>query len=221
MVFGSTPSDSNNLPIGCVYVPGIGFKALQGGKVFTDGSSNDSAPAVMAQIGGQRATYTYTLYATAPGYATPQDWIVLRGSATKTIRVVRLKVSGAITTAAGYIFSWKKHTIANTGGTSTNPAAILHDSGDSAASGLILLYTVAPTTDASATIWKQERIILSPPLNGAAGTIVTTPWIWDYSAPAYEAMTLRGVAQELAFNLGGVAIGTGQVYDVEITWTEE
>ncbi len=170
---------------------------------------------------GSKATYTYSIQATAPGYATPQDWIVLRGAASKLLKVVRVEISGAITAAAGYIVSLKKHTIANTGGTSTNPTPIQHDSGDGVASGTILLYTVAPTTDASAAIWKYIRMILQPPLSGAAGTVVTTPYVWDYGAEGYEPMVLRGVAQELAFNLGGVAIGTGQVYDFTITWSEE
>ncbi len=221
MAFGSTPADSNNIPAGCVYVPGVGFKVLQGGTLFTDGSSNDSAPLRAEATPGSKATYSYVVTATAPGYATPQDWIVLRGSATKTIKVVRIEISGAITTAAGYIVSLKKHTIANTGGTSTNPTPIKHDSNDGANTGTILLYTVAPTTDASATIWKYIRMILQPPLNGAAGTVVTTPFIYDYAQEPYEPMVLRGVAQELAFNLGGIAIGTGQVYDFTITWTEE
>ncbi len=217
MVFGSTPADQNNIPAGCVYVPGIGFKVLQGGTLFTDASSNDSAPARMELVSGSKATYTYSIQATAPGYATPQDWIVLRGSATKLLKVVRVEISGAITTAAGYTVSLKKHTIANTGGTSTNPTPIKHDSNDGTASGTVLLYTVAPTTDGTATIWKYIRLFLQAP-NAAA---VANSYVWEAGASIGEPMTLRGVAQELAFNLGGVAIGTGQVYDFAITWSEE
>jgi hypothetical protein len=217
MAFGSTPSDSNNIPIGSVYVPGVGFKALQGGTLFTDGSSNDSAPVRTEDAGGTKATYRYLINATAPGYATPQDWIVLRGSATKTIKVLHVEISGAITTAAGYIVSLKKHTIANTGGTSTNPTPIKHDSNDGTATGLILLYTVAPTTDATATIWQYTRLLLQAP----SAATVADRYVYDYAAQPYEPLVLRGVAQELAFNLGGVAIGTGQVYDFQITWTEE
>src|SRR6266568_4113674 len=35
MAFGSTPTDSSTIPIGCVYVPGVGFKAIQGGTLGT------------------------------------------------------------------------------------------------------------------------------------------------------------------------------------------
>jgi len=60
MAFGATPLDSGNIPIGSVYVPGTGFKALQGGTLFTDASSNDSAPARMEIVGGSKATYAYS-----------------------------------------------------------------------------------------------------------------------------------------------------------------
>jgi hypothetical protein len=220
MAFGSTPADSNNIPIGCGYVPGTGFKAAQAGAIFTDASSNDSAPLRMEVVGGSKATYTYTISATAP-YATPQDWVVLRGSSTKTIKVVHIEYSGVATAAtAGNIILIKKHTIANTGGTSTNPAVIKHDSNDGAATALILLYTVAPTTDATATIWKTVRLTYGL-VAAAAGTWAQDRYVYDYAGEPYEPMTLRGVAQELAFNFNGVAIPAGGVYDLSITFTEE
>lgn len=220
MAFGSTPADSNNIPIGCVYVPGVGFKALQGGTLFTDGSSNDSAPVRTEDTGGTKATYTYTISATAP-YATPTDWVVLRGSATKLMKVVHIEYSGVATAAtAGNIILIKKHTVANTGGTSTNPAVIKHDSNDGAATGLILLYTVAPTIDGTAAIWKTVRLTYGL-VAAAAGTWAQDRYVYDYSANPYEPMTLRGVAQELAFNFNSVAIPAGGVYDLSVTWTEE
>src|SRR2546430_299728 len=42
--------------------------------------------------GGTKATYTYAISATAP-YATPQDWIVIRGSSTKIVKIVRIEIS--------------------------------------------------------------------------------------------------------------------------------
>jgi hypothetical protein len=104
MAFGSTPADSNNIPIGCVYVPGTGFKALQGAsKYFTDASSNDSAPVRVEEVGGSKATYTYAINSLAPP-ATATDIMVLRGSATKLVKVVRIQVSGAATAATSVIW---------------------------------------------------------------------------------------------------------------------
>lgn len=44
--FGAVPKDSGGIPIAEVYIPNVGFVALQGSSgSFTDGSSNDSTPA--------------------------------------------------------------------------------------------------------------------------------------------------------------------------------
>jgi hypothetical protein len=223
MAFGSTPADANNIPIGCVYVPGVGFKALQGGKIFTDASSNDSAPVAVMEVGGTKATYTYSLSATAP-YATPTDWIVLRGSATKLVKVMRIEFSAAATAStAGIVFTIKKHTIANTVGTSTTPAFMQHDSSDGAGTAVILLYSVAPTIDASATVWKTVRVSTAILAQGtfAATDAPIFSWVYDFGMSSYEPLTLRGVAQECAINFAGAAIPSGGVYDYSISWTEE
>ncbi|SRR6266550_26318 len=218
--FGATPTDSSTIPIGCGYVPNVGFKAIQSGQVLTDASTNDSAPIRAEGAAGSKATYTYTIASTAP-YATPTDWVVLRGSATKLIKVMRIEYSGVATAAtAGNYIRAVKHTIANTGGTSTNPAVIKHDSNDGAATGLILLYTVAPTIDGTSTIWKNIRLTYGL-VTAAAGTWSQDRYVYDYGQEPYEPMTLRGVAQELAFNFNSVAIPSGGVYDLSITWTEE
>lgn len=220
MAFGSTPSDANNIPMGCVYVPGVGLKTLQGGNVFTDASSNDSAPVNVANVGGQLATYTYSISATAP-YATPKDWVVIRGSASKIVRIVHIELSGAATAAtSGMYFTINKHTVANTGGTSTNPTPIKHDSNDGAATATVLLYTVVPTIDATAAIWKTGRITLTV-VAPAAGAAAIDRYVWDYNDAAYEALTLRGVAQECAINFNTVALIAGEVLDYSITWTEQ
>lgn len=220
MAFGSTPTDSSTIPIGCGYVPGVGFKAIQSGQVFTDTSSNDSAPIRLEVVPGSKATYTYTISATAP-YATPTDWVVLRGSANKLMKVVHIEYSGVATAAtAGNIILIKKHTVANTGGTSTTPAFIKHDSSDGAGTGVILLYSVAPTIDATAAIWKTVRLTYGL-VAAAAGTWAQDRYVYDIGASPFEPMTLRGVAQELAFNFNSVAIPSGGVYDLSVTWTEE
>lgn len=167
---------------------------------------------------GRKATYTYALSATAP-YATPQDWIVIRGSATKVVKILRVEFSGAATGATEVVFTLKKHVIANTGGTSTTPAPMQHDSADTPASATVLLYTVAPTIDSSAVIWKTVRMTLA--VAPAATTVAPDRYVYNYGAEAYEPLILRGVAQEFAINFAGVAVPSGGVYDVAITFSEE
>lgn len=179
------------------------------------GSTNPEPVQIVS--GTQNATYTYAVSATAP-YATPTDWIVIRGSATKTVKILRVELSGAATAATEVVATLKKHTVANTLGTSTNPVPMQHDSNDGVATALVLLYSVAPTIDASATIWKTIRLDLD--IAPAASAVIPDRYVYDLGASPYEPLTLRGVAQELAINFAGVAVPSGGVYDLAIVWSE-
>lgn len=166
---------------------------------------------------GQKATYRYTFQAAAP-YATPTDWIVIRGANGVVVRITHLEISGAATAATEVIFAFKKHTIADTVGTSTNPTPVPHDSGDGAAQATVFLYTVAPTIDASAVIFEPVRLTLA--VAPAATSVNPDRFVADYGARPSKAPTLRGVAQEFALNFGGAAVPAGGVYDGVIEWTE-
>src|SRR5690242_4134795 len=51
MSFGANPVDANGVPVGAVYLPSVGFVALEGAVATnTDGSSNQSAPAATANV---------------------------------------------------------------------------------------------------------------------------------------------------------------------------
>lgn len=227
---GALPQDTRGVPATGVYVPNIGTVALQGIVNNVDSTGTPYAQQVVqlasglnlegyvAINSGLKATYTYAISATAP-YATPQDYIVITGSATKTIKIVRIELSGAATAATGVIYTLKKHIVANTSGTATNPTPMKHDSSDGAASATVSLYSVAPTTDATATIWKTVRVdlVVAP----AAQAYVTDRYVYDYKAQIDEPLTIRGIAQEFALNLGGAAIPSGAVLDIAVTWTEE
>lgn len=227
---GSLPLDTSGRPVDGVYVPGVGTVAQQGVSNATDSSGTPyAATAVQLQAGtntagsfvinnGTKATYTYTISATAP-YATPTDYVVIRGTASKIVKIVRVEISGAATAATEVIYTLKKHTIANTSGTATNPTPTQHDSNDTAASATVLLYSVAPTIDNSATIWRNVRLTLA--VAPAATSVAPDRYVYDYRAEIGEPLTLRGVAQEFALNLGGGALPSGAVLDVAVTWTEE
>src|SRR5260221_1201416 len=149
---GPSQLDSTGIPVGSAKVPGTtALKAFRGGKVSTDAAPDDSVALMTEMNGSTKATYTYLITATAP-YATPTDWVVLRGSATKKVTVVRTSFTGFATAATNILYTYKLHTVANTGGTSTTPAFIKRDSVDEAATAVILLYSAAPTVDATAAI---------------------------------------------------------------------
>src|SRR5260221_11992941 len=201
MAFGSTPADSNNIPIGCVYVPGVGFKAWQGGTLFTDGSSNDSAPGRMEITASSKATYV------ASGNVVPvtgaTDLVTIIGSATKLVKLMRVIFSGTIVTAAinGSV-SLVKRSTADTAGTSTAPTIIPLDSNNAAATAVLAAYTANPTLgNTVGTIWQAKYLYQI----AASGN--PTVLMIDFSQLG-QAGTLRGVAQQLGLNLNAVALAS-------------
>jgi len=227
---GALPLDTQGRPAEGVYVPNIGTVAQQGVVNNTDSSGQPYAATAVqliagtASVGsvvptnGTKATYTYAISATAP-YATPTDYITLTGSASKTIKIIRVEISGAATAASGLLFTLKKHTIANTGGTATNPTPLKHNSGDGTAGATVNLYSVAPTIDNSAVIWKTARIDLA--VAPGAQAYATDRYVYEYGSSIGEPMTIIGVAQEFAINLGGSTLPSVCVVDIAISWTEE
>ena len=219
MTWNAIPPDQNTIPMGAVGVPGNQTPVvLQGGKSSTDAFGNPTSPVRAESAGSSKATYTYLITATAP-YATPTDWVVLRGSATKTVKVVRTSFVGFATAATNILYTYKTHTIANTAGTSTNPVAIKRDSSDAAPTATLLLYSAAPTIDATAVI--AENIWTQLAVTMGAATALPTPVVHDYGLGPYEPWVLHGVAQEFAINFAGVAVPAGALYTYELTWTEE
>ena len=213
------PLDGSNIAMSSVGVPGdTQPRVLQGGQEYTDANGNVTAPVVISKDGTSwKPTYTYAVSATAP-YATPTDWIVIRGVAGKIIEIQRIELSGAATAATGCVWLLKKHTIANTGGTSTNPTPMTIDSGDgSPPANMVFLYSAAPTIDASATLWKTVRMDMA--ILPGAQAYATDRYTWDAATAGGKALTLRGVAQEFALNFNGAAVPSGGVFDVSITIT--
>lgn len=169
---------------------------------------------------GTKATYSYSASALG-AQAAHTDMMVLRGSASKVVKIIHFECSGDASAATGIVWFLKKHTVANTGGSGTsNPTATQHDSADGAATAVVNTYqTTLPTIDASATLIRSIRLdlVVAP----AAQAYATDRYIEDFGINGGEPIVLRGVAQEFALNLGGGTIPTGEVVDFSITWTEE
>ena len=223
MAFGSTPADSNNIPIGCVYVPGTGFKALQGGALFTDASSNDSAPVRVEQAGGSKATYSAAITGLVPVTAAT-DIFTLTGSATKLVKVTRIAITGSTTLATMPILPIQllKRSTADTSGTSTAPTIVPHDSNNAAATATVLAYTANPTTGTLVGVIRNYRMMLQFTPFTATDFPISLPYVEDFGVmrPAQPPI-LRGTAQVFAVNLNAIATITGWLFDIYIEFTEE
>lgn len=165
---------------------------------------------------GQKATYTATAAAFLP-VATATDFISIFGSASKTIRVLRVAIGGVATAGTIVDLYMIKRSSANSAGTPTALTAIPHDANDASASAAVNSYAANPTTGSAIGNIGIRKLSLPT----AASNIVVPMLEWRPGTQNDRAWVLRGAAQGLCLNWNGAAIPAGTSLDVEITWTEE
>lgn len=161
----------------------------------------------------EKQARTYSATASITLAATATDVAILPGSATTTVFVTKVILSGTQTTGGQVGFSIVKRSTANAGGTSAAMTAIPHDSADAAATAAPLSYTANPTPGTAIGSVRQSYIPFGAANNAQVG--VVTLEFGDKGKP----ITLNGVAQGLAVNLNGVTV-TGGVIDVTFEWFE-
>ncbi len=144
--------------------------------------------------------------------ATPTDIVVLKGSATKVVKVKRITVSGIASSAGSMDVSIVRRTTADTSGTFTNPTIHAFDSSDATSTASVQQYSANATLGTGTAIRNQT---LNFGVAGAAGTVQ-----FDFMAVNDQPLILRGTAQSAVINLNGQTVPTtGKVsYDVE--WQE-
>jgi hypothetical protein len=225
MAFSSTPTDVNGIPIGCVYVPGVGFKALQGGTLFTDGSSNDSSAARMELASASKTTYAAAGVGLALA-ATPTNIVTLTGSATKIVRLLRFGLSLKCTALGTSLLDvlFQKFSSALTGGTPVALTMTPLDSNNAAATALAQNWT-ANSTGGGTLVGNIMTSHIMPQFSGAL-TATDFPQqqlpqiVWNFDG-AIQSPTLRSATQVLSINLNGGTLVATTTYDVFVVWTEE
>lgn len=142
------------------------------------------------------------------------------GSATTTVVIRSIRVSGMTLTAVGYFaINLEKLSTASSGGTSTTPPCVPLDSNDAAATAVVRAYTVAPTKGNLVGTIASWRALWQATVAAAAGT---TDWhVFDFG-DTYETkgIYLRGVTQEIALVFPVVLASAGTLA-IDIEWTEE
>ncbi|MGH6836821.1 MAG: hypothetical protein ACREC9_15065 [Methylocella sp.] len=177
------------------------------------------AGAALVSADGVKATYRYALLAFAP-VATPTDIVVIQGSATKTIRVKRIKITGAATSAGNMPAQLIKRTSAGTLGSAVLTAITTakHDTNDPAATAVVSTVGTAnyTTLGTSAGGVGADRLQMA-----ALATGVAAPVVWDFATRQDKAFVLRGAAEFLNVNLNGATVPAGGVIDIEIEIEED
>lgn len=142
------------------------------------------------------------------------------GSASKTVTVKRIKISGMTLSAVGYFtVNVEKLSTASTSGTSSTLVATSLDSSNAAVTAVVKAYTVAPTKgtlvgtlDSYRTLWQASTAV-------AGG--FTDSHVFNFGDISGDGgVVLRGVAQELALTFPVVLTSAGTIA-VSVEWTEE
>lgn len=169
------------------------------------------------------ATFSVTSIGIVPA-ATPTDIFCLTGSATRTIRVKQVRVTGTAGTAINITTYLMKHTIANTGGTAASteatglPTVVQMDSSLAAVSATATAYTANPTIDATRAFFSAQTMLL--PVTSTAVTAAPALWLFD-PASSFAPPALRGIAQQLCVGYNGVTTPSSGVVSVNMIFTEQ
>lgn len=165
-------------------------------------------------------TYGATSVGVVPASAAT-DLACITGSATKTIRLQYVRVSGSAGTLINVPITLLKRASADTGGTPATSTALpvpySLDSSNAAASATTIAYTANPTVvDTTPGILDNDIVALVT--TGTAST--NGAIVFDYSARNFmQAPVLRGIAQQVCVNLNATTVTSG-VVNVTFRWTE-
>lgn len=171
---------------------------------------------------GEGATYkpTFSIATTVTAASAASDVFELRGSATKLVKIRRIRINGAATTAANMpILLVKRSALDDAGSTQgTQPTVAVFDTGNLtgqvAATAIGELFTVNPVENQTFQM-VEERLV------GLGNFTTTQPALFDLTWGLHGSVpVLRGAAQTLSINLGGSTF-SGNVLFLYVEWTEE
>jgi hypothetical protein len=147
---------------------------------------------------------------------TPTDIFTIIGSASKTVTISRITISGQQSGPGVALFRVIRRSAANTGGTSSTVTAVPNDTNNAAATAVVKAYTANPTQGAAVGDVVSWEVSIP-----GTGQTAFTPFSQTFGAvPGQQGIVLRGVAQTLAINLNGVTMG-GSALNITIEWTEQ
>lgn len=171
-----------------------------------------------APVDGIKATYRAASVTGLAVAGAATDVFTITGSATKTIRIIKVSVAGTQTVAATNDIVFLKRSTANTAGTSTTRTAVPMDSNSAAATATVRTYTANPTLGTLVGNLMVTQMVI-PVAGGGASTQSTQPLEWKFGDTG-QAVVLRGTGEVFALNLNGQTI-TGSNFNLWIEWTEE
>jgi hypothetical protein len=159
-------------------------------------------------------SYSATGSAFVPA-TTPTDIYLISGSASKTVRIRKVRISGTTTSGSAIkcTINLIKRSTANTGGTAVISTNVPHDSTNAAATAVAKHYTANPTVGTAVGTVRSVTTSFQ-----AAGISVGTI-DFNFDNDGSQPIVLRGITENLAVNLNSTTI-TGGVISVTVEWSE-
>lgn len=159
---------------------------------------------------------------TATPVATPTAWVRIKGSATKTVRIRKIAVSGIATAAGNTEIIIDKNSTTGTDNASTVWTALTKAPLDSEfdASGATVEVLTGANQDALGTsvgVLAAGRLCVSADGSG----VYVAPYVVEFGTGGQSACVLRGTTQNVTIGFNGDAVPSGGKYDVYVEWTEE
>ena len=178
---------------------------------------SDTVGSLYINSEGRKASYRVGVIGGTPisSGSNKPTWSVT-GSATKTIRITRIRLTATAATGTAADISLQRFS-ALSGGTSASQATNVAklDTNDGAQTAVVNTWSAAATTATQAGIFSTERYEII-----TASVSVTPGYIeWDFSDKNARALVLRGTSDFVGVVM--TAVGTTPVYDIWVEWTEE
>lgn len=161
---------------------------------------------------------TYSACATGFSVATsPTDVILVKGSATKKVKIRRILLSGYQNNVSYQSFIVIKRSADNTGGTRVSLTPTSYDSSDAAATAQVFRYTANASSLGTAvgTLFNLLKLI-----SGKNSVVSTSPDIISLSTSPQKPIILNNQNEYIALNFNGETMA-GAFLSAVIEWTEE
>lgn len=174
------------------------------------------------QYSGKKATYrAATIIPFVPAVTINIPFFLIEGSASKTITVTKMSVSGMSLTAVAYLtINATKFSTAAAGGTATSAPMVPLDSNFAAATAaFVKYYTAVPTPGTIVGAIASKRALFQATTAAAAGLPPMWEWVFG-EIPITRGVVLRGTTQGLGLTFP-VAPATTITLAADIEWTEE
>jgi hypothetical protein len=176
--------------------------------------------AYMSPIDGNKTTYASALTAINVGTSATTVLAQVVGSATKTVRVTKIRVSATQSTAAVYYdLNIVKSSTAISGGTASAGTVVPLDSNDTAGTGTMQAFTATPTAGTAVGNIDAQKIFL--PITGTPASGILGYYAEFGGRAASRAVVLRGVAQSCDVKIANATPANANSFDFAFEWTEE